>query len=176
MPETETPESGAMPDAGATPAGEETPGTDNGATPDLGDAGKKAIDELRREVKTIRQERDELARVVKERDDAGKTELERLTAERDELRARVDELERGATERDRADRARAAATDAGIPEFWDRLRGETEEELKADAKAMAERFGVTSSPTRDLGAGARPAPSKGAGMNERIRASRGRRS
>ena len=74
---------------------------------------------------------------------------------------------------EREGRARAAAIEAGIPDLWDRLKGDDEAELLDDAKAMAERLGVGRQPARDLGAGARDAaPATGnAAMNERIRRS-----
>lgn len=173
MPETETPASDATSDAGATPAGSEDTGTENGATPELGESGRKALDDERKRSRELERRAKEAEGRLAEIENAGKSELERITAERDSLKERVAELERGESERDRNDRARSAATAAGIPDLWDRLKGDTDDELAKDAKAVAERFGVSPS-SRDLGAGARPAARSKEGMNDRIRRSRGR--
>jgi len=168
MPES-PPATGATPEAGATPAAEEpqTPpeGGEQEAQPsELGDAGRRALEDMRLQLKRVTRDRDELAKAQRDREDAERTELEKVSAERDDLQQRVSALEHEG-------RARTAATDAGIPDLWDRLKGDTPEELTEDAKSMAERLGQRPGGVTDLGAGARPAaPATGhAGMNERIR-------
>jgi len=167
-----TPDSGARPEADqqqqtpAESAGEQQTQPDQG----LGDAGRRALDDMRVALKKVTRERDELQTAQREREDAERTDLEKVTRERDELSARIQTLEHEG-------RARTAATEAGIPDLWDRLKGDSPEELVEDAKAMAERLGQRQpGETVDLGAGARkPAPATGhAGMNERIRRSAGR--
>jgi hypothetical protein len=159
---------GATPDPGATPEAVTPPadqaGQQDPAESDLGDAGKRALEDMRLQLKRITRERDELQKAQQEREDAERSDLEKVTRERDELQGRIGELEHEG-------RARTAATEAGVPDLWDRLKGTTAEELAEDAKAMAERLGQRPAQSPDLGAGARqPAPAGGhAGMNERIR-------
>ncbi len=168
MPES-PPATGATPEPGATPGAEQTPAAEAGTTQDpaaqeLGDAGKQALSDMRLELKKVTRERDELSKAQQEREDAERTELERVTRERDDYQQRIATLEHEG-------RARQAATEAGIPDLWDRLKGHTPEDLAQDAAAMAERLGVRQGPAPDLGSGARtPAKATGnAGMNERLR-------
>lgn len=167
MAEPTTAEPGATPGPGATP--EPPPSTtppepEAGKTDqgELGDAGRKALSEARLEAKRQKARADTLEAEQKKREDAEKSELEKVTGERDELQTRITTLEREG-------RARSAAAEAGVPDLWDRLKGDTVEELLEDAKAIAERFGRRV-PGTDLGAGARPGTTT-AGMNERIRRS-----
>ena len=171
MPDSE-PAPAATADAGATPAAGDPP-ADTGDRDGLGDAGRKALADIRRELKAVSKERDDVQRQLRERQDAERTDLERLTAERETLTAERETLLGRVATLEREGRARAAAIEAGIPDLWDRLKGDDEAELLDDAKAMAERLGVGRQPARDLGAGARDAaPATGnAAMNERIRRS-----
>jgi hypothetical protein len=143
---------------------------DESTTPgeDLGEGGKRALEAMRLELKRANARADALESEKREREDAERSDLERVTHERDDLQKRVATLEHEG-------RARSAAAEAGIPDLWDRLRGDSADELAEDAKAMAERFGQRQT-ARDLGAGAREssAPAKGnAAMNERIRRAAG---
>jgi hypothetical protein len=173
-----TPTSGATPDPAATAGGGSDPGTDETTTGDprvdqIGDAGRRAIAELRKELKTIKTERDELAAAQQAVADRDKTELEKAQERATRAESRIAELEQET-------RARTAAAAAGIPDQWHRLRGSTDDELKADADQLAEAFGKRPGggglTPADLGAGPRPdAPATGSqGMNQRIRRAAGR--
>jgi hypothetical protein len=91
--------------------------------------------------------------------DAGKSELEKASTRAERAEARVAELERSLL-------ITAVASKYDLhPELVPRLRGDTEEELEADAKALAKQFPRhQEEPPPDLGGGARdgatPAGSK----------------
>jgi hypothetical protein len=172
---------GATPDAGATPGAEQHVETTAGATPDgeLGDAGKRAIAEVRRELRAAQTERDELRAQAKEIEDRDKSEL-------DKARERAETAESRLTTLERESWARTAAAAAGIPGDWERLHGANEDELKTDAESFAKRYGTEaeraeleqrnsnggSVSSAELGAGARAGTATGHGaMNERIRQS-----
>jgi len=169
-------ESGATPDPGATPGAENNPhngeGTGRDPDPTLGDGGKRAIAELRRELRSISKERDELRSAEQERQNAERTEVERLTAERDDLQTRIAALESQTL-------AREVAAEKGIPHAWHRLRGKSKEELEADADAFKEENGIKDEdPGRpgggtvaDLGAGPRSGSTAtgSQGMSDAIR-------
>lgn len=163
---------GATPESDATSGAvidEASPEGADGTTPEpeVGDAAKRALAEIRREAKRQKARADALEAEKREREQAEQTELERVASERDSLQREVARLEFEG-------RARTAAAAHGIPDLWDRLRGESEEDLDEDAKAMAERFGTRPPQPADLGAGPRPpAPASGdEAMNERIRRAR----
>ena len=171
-----TPTPGATPEAGAMPAGvaEAVPNPNGDA--DLGDGGKRALADLRRELKEVKADRDSLRDAQQAREDAEKSELEKATRDRDEATSKLSAAELKVLKME-------AAIDAGIPKQWMRLNGTTPDELKADAKTFAESLGHSSDETppatpADLGAGPRPgAPATGsAGFSARLREqSRGRR-
>jgi|1186.fasta_scaffold274557_1 hypothetical protein len=165
--------SGATPDPGATPGPEHTPQDSQQHADDLGEGGKRALAEMRRQAREATQQRDELAQRLKAIEDADKSELERAqsTLSEHELTiaardARIAELEHEAM-------ARTAAADAGISQHWQRLRGATPEELAADADALVTEIGggAQRAPSADLGSGARPPGSATGhdGMNALIR-------
>jgi chromosome segregation ATPase len=170
----------ATSEAGAMPGGENSstePAKPTQPTDELGPTGRRAIAELRRELKQAQQERDDLR-------DAGRSELEKAVARADkaerERDARIAEKDARIAELEHEQLARTAAAAAGIAEQWHRLRGTTIEELEADARALLESFGrggdSGQGTVADFGAGPRPpAPATGsAGFSERIRAQRRR--
>lgn len=165
---------GATPDGSAKPPAAEAPPVeppratrDDDDDGDLGDAGKRALAELRRLDKGNRKTIEEQARKLKSYEDAERTDTERLSA-------RVTELEAELTPARREVLATRVAVQEGLDaEWWDRLKGENEDELREDAKRLVERFGSSKNdrPAPDFGAGARPsAPATGnEAFNERIR-------
>lgn len=167
--------SGATPDPAATAGADTTATAPNGAaTPDdaeIGEAGKRALDAMRRENRAALKRAEAAEAKIKEAEDAERSELERATATISERDARIAELEHEAD-------ARAAATAHGVPDAWERLRGATPEELDADAKLFAAQYAAQNAgrPAADLGSGARPTtPATGSmGMTERIRRQAGR--
>jgi hypothetical protein len=165
-----TPNADATSDAGATPAGvaEAVPAPTDAA--DVGDAGKRALAELRRELRETKAERDTLASAKRDAEDAERSELEKATRDRDEATSKVGTLELKL-------RKMEAAINAGIPDQWMRLNGDTPDELDKDAKSFAESLGKTGeggggATPADLGSGPRPgAPATGRdGFNAAIRA------
>lgn len=89
--------------------------------------------------------------------DAGKSELEKTAGRAERAEARLTELERDLL-------VTRVAAKHGIPaEDMDRLRGTTDEELEADAKAFAKRYLRTDEPPPDLGGGARSGAATAAG-------------
>lgn len=104
-------------------------------------------------------------RALQELEDAGKSELERASTRAERAEQRVAELERNQLV------SAVAARHSLPPELAERLRGETEQELEADAKALAKLMpGETPDPGA-LGAGARSAAATGGsrGFSEQIR-------
>lgn len=169
-----TPNADATSDASAMPAGvaEAVPAPDDAASSG-GDGAKRALAELRRELKEARSERDALAAAKREAEDAERSELEKVTRDRDEASGKATTLELQVLKME-------AAIRAGIPGQWMRLNGATADELDADAKTFAKSIGKTdddessngktASPA-DLGAGARTGVSAtgSAGFSEVIR-------
>jgi hypothetical protein len=174
-----TPTPGATPDPAATAGGGSEPTettTSSGATPeaDVGEAGKRAIAEQRRATRAAEQRAAELESRLKTIEDRDKSELDKARERSASAEARVAELEHET-------RARTAAAAAGIAEQWHRLRGSSDDELKADAEQLADAFGKRPGnggglTPAELGAGPRPnAPAKGHdAMNQRIRRAAGR--
>lgn len=118
---------------------------DKGGDDSLGDAGKKALDTERdarklaeKNARDLQKRIDKLEADQKKRDDDDATkkgEWEKLAKDRE---TEIADLNRKITERDLQDRKRAAARKHNLPdELIDRLVGETDEELEADAKALA---------------------------------------
>jgi hypothetical protein len=156
---------GATPEAGATPPEENQSTNDNTTTDELGEAGKRALADLRRELKETRTERDALRTAARDAADAERTDLEKAVRDRDDVTVERDTLREKALKME-------AAIEAGIPDQWRRLIGNTPEELLADAKSYAEQLtGSSAPPPGDLGSGARPGtPATGVqGFNEAIR-------
>lgn len=143
-------ESGVQSEAEATPevkpeaVNVETAKPDEGASDDdaLGDAGKKALHAEREARKEAEKRLKELDARVKEFEDRDKTEqeraqehLERLTGDLDATRASLAAAELNLARVE-------VAHSKGIPaELVPRLRGETREELEADADALLEIVG-----------------------------------
>lgn len=125
----------------------------------LGDAGKAALKAEREarkkaesEVKSLAKRIEDFERRERERDeqaakDQGKWE-EIAKAREDELA----QLKREIAERDLRDRKTAIAKAHDLPdEFVERLKGETDEELEADAKAIAKLLKIREVPDNDAG-------------------------
>jgi hypothetical protein len=152
---------GATPETGATPAAGD-PGGDPATTTTtdgLGEEGRRAIAELRRELKAAQRERDELKSAAQTRADAERSDVEKATARAEEAETRLAGLEHQSLQV-------RVATAAGIPQHWKRLVGKDEDELKADAEELKASLPTNGSGTTpapgDLGAGVRtPAPATG---------------
>lgn len=137
-------------DAGKTP--EPEPKTEDKP---LGEAGEKALEAFKERARTAEAENKELkplAEKARELEEANKSELEKATSQRDALQA---ERDKAAQENLRL----KVALDKSVPaDLIDRLRGETQEELEADAdKLLSLVKAEPQAPDFDGGA-RRPAP------------------
>ena len=148
------------PATGATEQSSTEPGTDPDQGLDLGEAGKKALElerKARRDAESKLKELEPLAARLKEFEDQSKTEAERM-AER--LQAAETAAQQSQAE---ALRYRVGLAH-GIPlEFIPRLQGATEDELTADAQALAKSLApagksdtITTKPLATLSLGATP--------------------
>lgn len=117
-----------------TDTAENTDATDQPATGDLGDAGKKALDAERREKRAAEKRAAELEARLKEFEDRDKTESTRAIE-----RAEAAEKAAAAAEA-RALRLEIAAEKGLTPAQAKRLVGENREELEADADELLETF------------------------------------
>jgi hypothetical protein len=110
--------------------------SEDGAKPELGDAGKRALDNERKARRAAEKRLAELEAKVKETEDAEKSELQRLQDKVDELTKRAEAAEA------KAHRYEVAAEKGLTPAQARRLVGATKEELEADADAMVEELGL----------------------------------
>lgn len=122
-------------------------------------AGREALKRERDARKAAEKERTVLAKRIadlekaqKDRDDeAAKAqgEWEKVAKTRE---GELEEARKLLADRDLRDRKTAIARNAGIPdEFVDRLKGETDEELEVDAKAVAKLLKTRDAPDNDAG-------------------------
>lgn len=111
---------------------------------------KAEIRKLRREAAGYRKEVEAAKAEQVKRDEAEATkrgEWEKVATERAD---RIADLERQIADRDRQDRKRAAGRKHNLPdELVDRLTGETDDDLEADAKALAKLVGTREAPETD---------------------------
>ena len=113
--------------------------SDGGDPAKLGDPGKRALDAMKRERNTARKELNDLKAQLKQYQDKDKTETERLSEARDEAAARAAKAEESFRYLTVAmDRAPAHATLKHVRMVAKRIRGESEEELEADADELFE--------------------------------------
>lgn len=118
-------------------------GEEDGAKPELGDAGKRALDNERKARRAAEKRLAELEQKVKEAEDAEKTELQRLQDQVAELTKRAEAAEA------KVARYEVAAEKGLTPAQARRLVGATREELEADADAMAEELGLNKPDEKD---------------------------
>ncbi len=119
---------------------------DEGTTPDaddtdeLGDAGKKALDQERKARREAEKANADLVKRLKEFEDADKSELEKATNAAAEAAKRAEEAELKALRLE-------VAGDKGLtPSQARRLVGTTKEELEADADQLLEDFAANAKP------------------------------
>lgn len=137
------------------------PGEQATQQPELGDAGKKALQEERAKARKAAKELSELQARLKEFEDRDKTELQKL-AEAHQT------AEQRATAAESALARYKVATAKGVPaDLVDRLKGSTEQELAEDADRLLALIGVRQAP--DFDGGARTSAGKPADMNSLIR-------
>lgn len=122
------------PPEGTDPVGDPDGGKD--ADP-LGDAGKRAIDAMKRERNAARKELADAQKKIKEFSDKDKTELQRLQESAEESKSRAAKAEVTHRKLQTAfDRAPEGASRDAIKAVAKRLAGETEEEMEADADEL----------------------------------------
>jgi hypothetical protein len=139
------------PDSTSPPA---SAATDDATPPDLGDAGKKAIDRMKAERDEARREAKanaDAAKRLQAIEDSQKSEQERAAQAQQQAQARADQAEA------RALRLEVAFDKGLTPAQAKRLVGSSKDELEADAEEIKRDFPVASStpPTP------RPDPSQG---------------
>lgn len=119
----------------------ETTNTDPGGQRDDDQApewARREIEKARKEARNLRarlKEAEPLAKRATELEDAAKSEQQKLAERAEQAERRVAELELQ-TVRERVARAH------GLADWADRLRGDTEDEITADAEALAARVGA----------------------------------
>lgn len=122
---------------------------DDGGTAQLGDAGKRALDAMKRERNAARKERLELQEKLKSYEDKDKSETQRLQESLEEAKTRAAKAESGAQKlRTAIDRAPEGATMAQIRAVAKRLHGENDEELEADADELFALIGGVKEPVK----------------------------
>jgi hypothetical protein len=103
----------------------------------LGDAGKRAIDAMKRERNAARKEAAELAAKLKAIDDKDKTESQRLQEDRDQHRTRAEKAEAALRRREIAEQlAPDHATVAQIRAVAKRMSGDDDDALEEDAREL----------------------------------------
>lgn len=138
---------------------------DEGDPSKLGDPGKRALDAMKRERNTARKELNDLKAQLKQYQDKDKTETERLAEARDEAATRAAKAEESFRALSIAmDRAPAHASLKHVRMVAKRIRGESDDDLEADADELFEML-VPAPKEKD-----EPAPRKVAGKpRERLR-------
>ncbi|MFJ4418283.1 MULTISPECIES: hypothetical protein [unclassified Streptomyces] len=135
--------------------------------PGLGDAGKRALAEERRarseaerREKEQRKQLDTLSARLAEFEDRDKTESERLSTRATSAEKRAEQAEHSLL------RLRVAAAKKLPPELADRLQGDTEDAVTADADRLLAAFRTAQTPSFDGGARTTARPTS---MNDLIR-------
>jgi rRNA-processing protein FCF1 len=142
MPDTTTGEMPTQP----TPVSETQPAAPQAQSPEslLAELEKTraALKEANKEAASRRKRLEELESAETKKNEASMSELEKL-------QKRLQETEAKLTAKEKAETRRAVAEKVGIPAaFADRLKGETPEELEADAKALLEVLPKTQAPAK----------------------------
>lgn len=129
---------------------EPSPGDDEEDNPDGRGSKRAVLKDLaaeRDKRQAAEAARDELQERLDAIDREKMNDLERTQADLEKANARIAELEAAATAREREQLVSKVLSEAKLPaEMADRLRGETEEELAADAKTLAAALGFDRKP------------------------------
>lgn len=120
------------------------------ADPQLGDAGKKALDAMKAERAAAKREAAELAKRLKAYEDRDKTDSEKAAEALKAAEGRATAAEREVL------RMRVAAELAVPAELHEFLTGDSEDELRAKAEKLAALSSAPKRPRPDPGQGARP--------------------
>ena len=165
MSETTTP----TPDPAAATTPPATDPTPQGDPADLGDAGKKALAEERKRAAAAEKEAKALKARLDEIEAANLSELEKAQKAASDAAARLAEYERTTLRQ-------KVALVKGVPaDLVDRLRGDTEDEIAADADALLALVKAPTTPLPDPSQGARggATPLNSDGLEQALRAKLG---
>lgn len=103
------------------------------------EATRKALKDANREAAERRKKLEALEKAEQDRKDAEMTELQKAQAELERIKIERDQLEQAKKAMELSQRKRAVADKIGLPTaLADRLTGETEDEMEADAKTILE--------------------------------------
>lgn len=141
MPENDDPDDGPKDDDKPDPVDDDKSAQDDkdkpDDAPDLGDAGKKAIDAMKRERNAAKRELAEIRDKLKKYEDEGKSETQRLQEAAEEAKTRAGKAEAGLLRMQVAlENAPEGATLAQIRAVAKRLAGESKEDMEADAEEL----------------------------------------
>jgi chromosome segregation ATPase len=140
------------------------------AQADKPDAVSKAIKAEREAAKEARRRAEEAEAKVKEYEDAQKSEQQKLEEAAQAAKEEADALRRQITELEVRQRRSDVALAKNLPpKLAERLRGETVEEIEADADALLEDLGTLPGETPPPGDGGARNPVKPKDLNEQIR-------
>jgi chromosome segregation ATPase len=149
-------------DKGGNSGGQQGGGDGGGGEKTFSQAQLNAIlAQNRREVESKFEGYDDLKSKAEQFDaltESAKSELERATGQANEFKSKW-EAEQGTRSQLEKQllRQQVSAKQHLDPDLWDRVRGDTKEEIEADVKALVEKFGTTGGnqrPPRGLGSGA----------------------
>lgn len=156
-----------VPTAEATEATETT--ATQGDPAELGDGGKKALDAERKRAAAAEREAKALKARLDEIEQANLSELEKAQRAAADSAKLLDDFKK-------ANLRQKVALEKGVPAKWvDRLRGETEEEIAADADEILadlvkdDRTPNTPKPDRTQGGSGQPAALNGDGLEQALR-------
>jgi hypothetical protein len=136
-------------------ATESTEGGHRDDTPELGDAGKKAIQAEREARKAAEKTASELSARLKAIEDANLSEVERAKKAAEESAAELANLRRENVRN-------SVAISKGVPaELIEFLTGDTEEEVTAKADLLMSKLNTPTTPKPDLSQGAKGGDKKG---------------
>lgn len=135
---TEAPAAPAPNASSETPPATPPPAEQKPSKADLPPELQAVVDKERAESRAATKRAEAAEKRAKEFEDKDKSDLEKATERAAAAEKRAADLELAST------RLRVAAKHGLDPDLADRLRGDTEAEIDADAKALAERFGTGS--------------------------------
>lgn len=114
-----------------------TKSEEDGDESKLGDAGKRALDAMKREKNAAKKQTADLLAKLKQYEDKDKTETQRLQEAAEESKSRAAKAESGAKKLQLAlDRAPEGASLAHIKAVAKRISGDTDEDLEADCDEL----------------------------------------
>lgn len=130
--------------------------TDTDASDSLGDAGKKALTAERQRAAAFQRQANEYKARLEAIEAEKLSDIERARKAAEEANARAEQAERNAMRRQ-------IALEKGVPaSLVDRLRGDTADEIAADADSLLELVNAPRNPKPDLSQGPKDSPASSA--------------